>query len=118
MWVAKTSDKQPCWYEVFRRGISGSEPMEKALLAQYRRRWEVMVERHRAYGPSNIQASGMQGIVTRMQDKIARLRTNPEDRDAAIDLGNYADILALFVRGEWPRDERIEPRCPRCGREE
>jgi hypothetical protein len=83
---------------------------------------DLFLERHRAYGPSNIVASGIHGVVVRMSDKLARITHAHEGcslgfcrphassqawedlmvEDAWKDLANYAIIGLLVQRGLWP----------------
>ena len=86
-------------------------------------RQEVMVQRHRKYGPHNIGRFGVFGTLTRLGDKFARLEhllgdgfresvaegVTPDEsiEDTLIDLANYADIMRAQLRGWWTAD-----RCP------
>lgn len=66
----------------------------------------VFIERNRAYGTANIATTGIDGIITRVGDKFARLSNEavPGERveDALIDIINYAAILMLLHEGRWP----------------
>lgn len=71
----------------------------------------LLLERHAKYGPKNISASPYgwkAGLITRIWDKLARLKnmegdTTDESRtDAWLDACNYAIIGLLNERGEWP----------------
>lgn len=72
---------------------------------------ELIVMRHRKYGPKNISNSpfgARQGLVTRAYDKLARLANTSVDfddeseMDAWMDLAGYSIIGLLVKRGEWP----------------
>ena len=81
----------------------------------------ILVDRQRKYGPENITKGGLYGLVTRMTDKLERLKNqlhgrlvagvieieeirypSDEDRfDGNFDLGNYADIDIALKDGVW-----------------
>ena len=79
------------------------------------------------YGPGNISAFGVPGVLIRSHDKVERLRTllDLADRaghairaavkgeavdDTLADLTNYGAIGRLVLQGAWPEFE--EARCP------
>lgn len=76
----------------------------------------LLLRKHRDYGPKNIaQAPGgaLNGLRVRMHDKLARINhlldsgATPENEsliDSFVDLGNYALIAQLVIRGEWPNE--------------
>ena len=76
----------------------------------------LLLRKHRDYGPKNISLSpggALNGLRVRMHDKLARINhlidsgSEPENEsliDSFIDLGNYALIAQLVIRGEWPND--------------
>jgi hypothetical protein len=76
----------------------------------------LLLSKHRDYGPKNIsQAPGgaLNGLRVRMHDKLARINhlldngASPENEsliDSFLDLGNYAIIAQLVIRGEWPNE--------------
>lgn len=45
---------------------------ENALDAAYLMCRKIMLDRHRKYGPNNIAAGGLPGVMVREQDKLAR----------------------------------------------
>lgn len=112
------------WVVEFPASKSGDLGLEAAILGLYQEKFEIMVQRHRKYGPNNIAAGGRSGILVRQEDKKARiLRGGPpmghgddSKDDALIDHANYGDILALWERGDWPRPEQ-QQHCESCGRE-
>jgi hypothetical protein len=74
----------------------------------------LLLSKHRDYGPKNIALApggALNGLRVRMHDKLARINhlidsgADPENEsliDSFIDLGNYALIAQLVIRGEWP----------------
>lgn len=75
---------------------------------------EVLLSKHRDYGPSNIaNAPGgpLYGLQVRIHDKVARINhlldkgVGPENEsleDSFLDLANYAAIAVLVLRKQWP----------------
>lgn len=75
----------------------------------------LLLSKHRDYGPKNISQSpggALNGLRVRMHDKLARINhlidsgATPENEsliDSFTDLGNYALIAQLVIRGEWPK---------------
>ncbi len=79
----------------------------------------IMLDRQEKYGPENITAGGVHGLIIRMQDKLARIRTDHKDcrlwgdcvvrelddeapLDAWLDMANYAGPIGVMVqRGKW-----------------
>jgi len=77
---------------------------------------ELFYKKHQSYGPDNISATGLPGVVVRMWDKINRLRRlvlegAPEAlddetlEDTLMDIADYAIIGLLVHRGIWPEYE-------------
>lgn len=76
----------------------------------------LLLRKHRDYGPKNISLSpggALNGLRVRMHDKLARINhlidsgAEPENEsliDSFMDLGNYALIAQLVIRGEWPNE--------------
>lgn len=66
----------------------------------------VFESKNRAYGVSNVAASGEEGVLIRMSDKFARLSNKdiPGEaiEDTLLDVINYAAILLLLRSGKWP----------------
>lgn len=86
--------------------VPAQELFDKAL--------DVLLKKHQDYGPDNIAyAPGgpLNGLRVRMHDKLTRLNylldsgqtPNYESlEDTLLDLGNYAFIGVLVLRGQWP----------------
>lgn len=76
--------------------------------------FELMEGRHAKYGPGNISRHGVQGILVRMDDKLARLAHSEADhsdesyRDAWLDVINYGLIALMFMDGVWPGSEKTD----------
>lgn len=74
---------------------------------------ELLLSKHRDYGPKNIsQAPGgpINGLMVRMHDKLARIvnlnKTGDDPKhesleDSFKDMANYAIIGLLVLRGQW-----------------
>ena len=71
----------------------------------------ILLERHAKYGPKNISASPYgwkAGLITRLWDKLARLKnmegdaTDESREDAWTDIVGYGVIGLLNERGAWP----------------
>ena len=95
------------------------EHFEQALDLQLLALRDLMVDRQRKYGSTNITTSGVHGLLVRMSDKLARIRhdhrnclfsscaelpAHPDEDalDAYRDLANYAGIIyPMLVTGQW-----------------
>lgn len=76
---------------------------------------ELLVSKHRDYGPKNISQSpggALNGLRVRMHDKLARINhlidsgADPQHeslRDSFIDLANYAVIAQLVLDNKWDK---------------
>jgi hypothetical protein len=71
----------------------------------------ILLERHAKYGPKNISASPYgwkAGLITRLWDKLARLKnmegdaTDESREDAWTDIVGYGVIGLLNEQGAWP----------------
>ena len=81
---------------------------EKAVSKKYIEAEDLLLRKHRDYGPKNISASpggAINGLRVRIHDKLARINNlydsgaTPENeslRDSFMDMANYA-IIALLV---------------------
>lgn len=90
------------------------DPFERAVLALFDTAAELLISKHRDYGPRNISLSPggpLNGLRVRMWDKTARINNlidsghSPEHeslRDSFIDLANYSIIACLVLDGDWP----------------
>jgi hypothetical protein len=69
---------------------------------------DIMVSRHKKYGPGNISEFGELGLLVRLGDKFARLKNNREDfSDESVDdtvavLIGYSLIWKMVRAGDWP----------------
>lgn len=78
---------------------------------------DVMILKHRSYGPKNILRIKAKGVASRMEDKLARIQNFLEKdivegadgeslRDAVVDMLNYSCILDIYLNGEWPGQDK------------
>ncbi len=72
---------------------------------------KLLVDKQADYGPTNIAAFGLPGLVVRLTDKLARLQTlvwsdrEPECEsvaDTLVDMANYALIGRMVQEDAWP----------------
>lgn len=95
------------------------ETFEQALDAEWAVMRELIITRQGKYGPDNITAGGVHGLITRMQDKLARIKQDHKDctflgdcvvrdlpdenpNDAWLDLAAYSGFLAMMLlHGTW-----------------
>jgi len=89
---------------------------EAALSQTFAEAEELLLRKHRDYGPKNISLSPggpLNGLRVRMWDKLARINNlldsgaTPENEaliDSFIDLANYAIIAQLVIKGDWPKE--------------
>lgn len=72
---------------------------------------DLVLERHRKYGPRNIAGSpggAIAGIAVRLHDKVARLGHSQSDfgdeslADTLRDIVGYGLIALLCINGQWP----------------
>jgi hypothetical protein len=101
---------------------SGGEPtqrvgnysdFEQAVWDTMRELGDLLLSKHRDYGPKNISDSPggpINGLRVRMHDKMARINnlTTTNDKpfhepleDSFKDLANYGIIALLVLRGKW-----------------
>jgi hypothetical protein len=82
---------------------------------------ETFRRKQEDYGPGNIANGwnnwGPQSLLIRMDDKMQRLINlirgggdprNESVEDSLLDLANYATIMRLCMRGQWPGIEKNE----------
>ena len=86
---------------------------EQNVSSKYEEAQELLLSKHRDYGPKNISESPggpLNGLRVRMHDKLARINNlydsgaTPENeslRDSFIDMANYAIIALLVLDNEW-----------------
>jgi len=89
---------------------------EQDVWKTYKQLTELLLSKHRDYGPKNISHSPggpINGLRVRMHDKLARINNlidsgkSPEHEsleDSFKDMANYAVIGLLVLRGKWPND--------------
>lgn len=61
----------------------------------------ILLDRNKKYGDKNIKSRGLQGVIVRLSDKLARLEHLSENKDATdesikdtcIDIANYAFLF-------------------------
>lgn len=87
---------------------------EVDLSAKFAECFELLLRKHRDYGPSNIAfapGGAINGLRVRMHDKLARINhlvdsgkdpSNESLRDSFLDLANYAIIGLMALDGDWP----------------
>lgn len=101
--------------------FSGPQTFEEAVGHQLHVLRQLMLDRQRKYGPNNILAGGIHGLITRMGDKHARIKedhpgiecgkgpcpttpdyTDEAPLDAYRDVGNYGGVIApMLLEGTW-----------------
>ena len=93
------------------------ERFESALSAKFIEAEELLIKKHRDYGPKNISESPggpLNGLRVRMHDKLARINhlydsgAKPENeslRDSFIDMANYAIIALMVLDGDWDNQD-------------
>ena len=99
--------------DVDNKVITREVHLEVAMNAVVDELSQLLLSKHRDYGPKNIsQAPGgaINGLRVRMHDKLARIHTlfdngvEPEHQsfeDSFKDMANYAIIGLLVLRGQW-----------------
>lgn len=88
---------------------------ELAVWEMYDELAELLLKKHKDYGPKNISESPggpLNGLRVRMHDKLARInnlidnKRTPENeslQDSFLDMANYAIIGLLVMRGKWDK---------------
>jgi len=89
------------------------DKFEKALAIKFLEAEELLVKKHKDYGPKNISESPggpLNGLRVRMHDKLARINhlydsgatpQNESLRDSFIDMANYSIIALMVLDGDW-----------------
>jgi hypothetical protein len=92
-----------------------SKEFTQAVAQVYAEAEELLIRKHKDYGPKNISGSPggpINGLRVRMHDKLARINNlydsnvKPENeslRDSFIDMANYALIALLVIDGKWDK---------------
>ena len=93
--------------------------LETHLSNTWRELAELLVSKHRDYGPKNISLApggAINGLRVRMHDKLARINNlvdsgvDPEHEsleDSFKDMANYAVIGLLVLRKQWDNDSNF-----------
>lgn len=93
----------------------GYDRETERLTALFEQRTKSLVElfaaKNHAYGPSNIAAFGLRGVIVRLADKMARLKRLGWDgvevakteglEDTLRDMAAYSVIGLMLLDGEW-----------------
>jgi hypothetical protein len=93
--------------------IGGGASFEVSLDAALSEVRELMVSRHKKYGPGNILRHGEYGVIVRLGDKYERLDNNREDLadesvdDTVDDVIGYGVIMKMLRAGTWPGQEKL-----------
>jgi hypothetical protein len=94
--------------------IHPDDLFEKKVRALFEEACELLLSKHRAYGPKNIAdapGGALNGIRVRLHDKTSRINNlidnNPVNaheslRDSFLDAANYNLIACLVMAGDWP----------------
>jgi len=97
------------------RSYPDSASFESAVGATYQELLDLLISKHKDYGPKNIAdapGGAINGLRVRMHDKLARINNlvdsgkNPEHEsieDSFKDMANYAIIGLLVLRGKWDK---------------
>jgi hypothetical protein len=92
-----------------------NEEFVKAVGITYDEAEQLLLKKHKDYGPKNISGSpggALNGLRVRMHDKLARINhlydsgATPENeslRDSFIDMANYAIIAMLVLDDKWDK---------------
>jgi hypothetical protein len=92
-----------------------SKQFETALSNTFNELEELLLSKHKDYGPKNIAdapGGAVNGLRVRMHDKLARINNlvdngkDPEHEsleDSFKDMANYAVIGLLVLRGDWTK---------------
>lgn len=111
-----------------RREDDTNRTFEQRMEPYYAEAFGVLRGRQKAYGPANILAAGVWGVIEQATNKVERARaqlfgdilagkivldemdneTETVFRDSLIDLMNYAAIALAVWDGEWTADMKME----------
>lgn len=91
------------------------DPFTEAVKAAYADAQDLLLEKHRYYGPKNIAdapGGALNGLRVRLHDKLARMNhmldagletgVGESLKDTARDIANYGIIMTLVLDGDWP----------------
>lgn len=94
-----------------------SKDFEKIVHEYFDCNAELLLSKHRDYGPKNISTApggALNGLRVRIHDKLARINNlidsgrepdNESLRDSFVDLANYGIIALLVIDGKWDKGE-------------
>jgi hypothetical protein len=102
------------------RGYPDGTSFESAVGATYQELLDLLISKHKDYGPKNIAdapGGAINGLRVRMHDKLARINNlyeymedtkgfQPQHEsieDSFKDMANYAIIGLLVLRGKWDK---------------
>jgi hypothetical protein len=97
------------------RSYPDSTSFESAVGATYQELLDLLLTKHKDYGPKNIAdapGGAINGLRVRMHDKLARINNlvdsgkDPKHEsieDSFKDMANYAIIGLLVLRGKWDK---------------
>lgn len=104
------------WHELPARNVTiPTTDFERSVRSIFRELEELLLSKHKDYGPLNISASpggAINGLRVRMHDKLARINNlydknaTPEHEpldDSFKDMANYAIIGLMVLRGKWDK---------------
>ena len=104
------------WHELPARNVTiPTTDFERSVRSIFRELEELLLSKHKDYGPLNISASpggAINGLRVRMHDKLARInnlhdkKATPEHEpldDSFKDMANYAIIGLMVLRGKWDK---------------
>lgn len=104
------------WHEPPARNVTiPTTDFERSVRSIFRELEELLLSKHKDYGPLNISASpggAINGLRVRMHDKLARINNlydknaTPEHEpldDSFKDMANYAIIGLMVLRGKWDK---------------
>ena len=114
------------------RDSQGRPFFEYLLWPYYAEAFGTLVQRQRAYGPTNIAEAGVAGVLEQARNKIERASAqltgrveagkivlDPMDgaamatfHDSLVDLANYAIITLALSENNWTRDMVLHPDRP------
>jgi hypothetical protein len=110
------SDRQSTTSQIPVRKEIMSDKFEQDVHTTFIEAEQLLIKKHRDYGPKNISQSPggpINGLRVRMHDKLARINhlydngATPENeslRDSFIDLANYSIIALMVLDQEWPNE--------------
>lgn len=102
-------------HPAYRALAERNESFEIDLNARFNEAHNLLLSKHRDYGPTNISRApggAINGLRVRIHDKTARINHlidhagDPQHeslRDSFIDLANYAIIALMVIDEKWPQ---------------